>query len=557
MDFYPRKAQYLTGEEVWLCLEAADVCEAQRYDRVVLVVYWLETKIRTVEIDRLQQTTEICAGSYDSFFAGYGVRAVLYGKEKPLILETAFDVCRKPEYSLRYGFVSDFAKKDMVNGAMEQLRKYHINMVQFYDWSYRHDNLVVEQDDYEDMMGKKIHRDTVREKIVQAKRYGMKPIAYGAVYAASKEFYEQHRDWAFYNGNGDVFCFIDRFYIMNIQKGSPWRSHLAAQYQNALEKMGFAGIHMDTYGFPKTAFSKLEGRFERVALQKEFGSLIDEVSAALTETGQEPFLVFNNVGNWPVSETACHNVKAVYIEVWPPYERYFHIKQLILEARRLVQDRKPVILAAYLEPFRKEDGLLAAYAARILMAVIVSNGAYHLLLGENNAVLTQGYYGDYSLMGEETAAVMRRYYDFMLRYLNLFYDPEMTDVTMTHMGWDNYEYQCGAEDGTACWSAYGESGKLWITIRESTGCKLLIFINLCGCSEDYWNKGKEKPPIQKDILCTVAVDGDIEGIYCASPDLPDSTSQELPYESVTNEKGKFVRFTLPEVEVWAIVYLRC
>lgn len=152
---------------------------------------------------------------------------------------------------------------------------------------------------------------------------------------------------------------------------------------------------------------------------------------------------------------------------------------------------------------------------------------------------------------------MRRYYDFMLRYLNLFYDPEMADVTMTHMGWDNYEYQCGTEAGTACWSAYGESGKLWITIRESTGCKLLIFINLCGCSEDYWNKGKEKPPIQKDILCTVAMDGDIEGIYCASPDLPDSTGQELPYESVTNEKGKFVRFTLPKVEVWTIVYLRC
>ena len=50
MDFYPRKAQYLTGEEVWLCLEAADACEAQRYDRVVLVVYWLEAKIRTMEI---------------------------------------------------------------------------------------------------------------------------------------------------------------------------------------------------------------------------------------------------------------------------------------------------------------------------------------------------------------------------------------------------------------------------------------------------------------------------------------------------------------------------
>ena len=56
---------------------------------------------------------------------------------------------------------------------------------------------------------------------------------------------------------------------------------------------------------------------------------------------------------------------------------------------------------------------------------------------------------------------------------------------------------------------------------------------------------------------TIEVSGGVVQNVYASPDLPDSTSQELPYESVTKEKGKFVRFTLPEVEVWAIVYLRC
>lgn len=553
MDFYPLKAQYLKKEEVWLCLELSDAAEAADHGRAVVSVYWLDQEIYTVETEISQQTTKISVGNYDTSFAGYGVRIVLYGKEKTVVLETAFDVCGKPEYSLRYGFVSDFAKKDMANGAMEQLRKYHINMVQFYDWSYRHDDLVAAENDYLDMMGKQIHLPAVKKKTAQAERYGMKAIAYGAVYAASREFYERHRDWAFYNGNGDVFRFIDKFYIMNIQKGSPWRKHLISQYQNAMEKVGFSGIHMDTYGFPKTAFSKLDGESQKVALQEEFGSLIDETCHTLGETGRDPFLIFNNVGNWPVAQTACHDVKAVYIEVWPPYERYFHIKQLILEAKRLVKDKKPVILAAYLTPFREEDSVLASYAARILTAVIVSNGAYHLLTGENNAVLTQGYYGDYSLMEEETVQIMRKYYDFMIRYLNLFYDPEMDDVTMTHMGWDNYEYQCK----TADWSAYGECGKLWINIRESKNCKLLSFINLCGCEEDYWNQGKKKPPVQKETLCTVAVDGDIDGIYYASPDLPDGASRELSCEYLTDEKGRFVRFTVPEVEVWAIVYLKC
>ena len=347
MDLYPLKAQYVTNEEVWICLEQTDVCKMGLYDRAVIHVYCLEREVRTVETGRLECETRISIGRYDAAFAGFGVRAVLYGVDDELVLETAFDVCKEPERSLRYGFVSDFTERDRNNGAMEQLRKYHINMVQFYDWSYRHDSLVSEDEDYDDMMGKPIHLDTVREKIAQADRYGIKAIAYGAVYAASREFYEQHKDLAFYNANKEVFRFIDTFYIMNIQKGSSWRRHLTGQYRDAMEKMGFAGIHMDTYGFPKTAFSRLDGDFTRVRLEKEFGSLIDEAYEELTETGREPYLIFNNVGNWPVAGTAQHKVKAVYIEVWPPYERYHHIKQLILEAKQLVQNQKPVILAAY------------------------------------------------------------------------------------------------------------------------------------------------------------------------------------------------------------------
>ena len=30
----------------------------------------------------------------------------------------------------------------------------------------------------------------------------------------------------------------------------------------------------------------------------------------------------------------------------------------------------------------------------------------------------------------------------MIRYMNLFYDATLRDVSMTHMGWDNTEYKC-------------------------------------------------------------------------------------------------------------------
>lgn len=548
MDLYPIKAQYLRNEEITLRLEL----QKEKFDYAVITVYMLEKEAAVKEIRPLLDVTDICFQGFDVPFAGYGVEAVLYGECGRVTMETAFDVTDNPKSSLRYGFVSDFEEKDAENGAIDQLRKYHINMVQFYDWSYRHDTLVSPNENYQDMMGKRIDFRTVRSKIKSAAGYGMKTMAYGAVYAASREFYESHKDWAFYNGNQEVFRFIDVFYIMNVEKESPWRNHLIHQYKDAIMKAGFSGIHMDTYGFPKRAYSHLQEQPRLVRLDQEFCGLIDDTRKGLEEAADDPCLVFNNVGNWPVGETAKSTVDAVYIEVWSPYDRYCHIKQLIQEAKYFSENKKPVILAAYLAPFRTESDALAANAAYILTAAIVSNGGYHLLLGENNAVLTQGYYGNYSTMPDETAAVMRKYYDFMIRYLNIFYGQTLQDVSMTHIGWDNYEYQCGFQN----WSVNAEAGKVWITIRENEELKCLYLINLCGCGEDNWNKGKAEPIIQKDLTFTVNVDGDIQGIYCASPDRDSCKSELLEYSYIQNEKGKFVTFTVAELSVWTVVYLK-
>ena len=97
-------------------------------------------------------------------------------------------------------------------------------------------------------------------------------------------------------------------------------------------------------------------------------------------------------------------------------------------------------------------------------------------------------YAKSSGLSDEQAAVLRRYYDFLIRYLNLFYDPELQNVSLTHMGWDNYEYQCLSHPV----SVWGEAGKLWLILREKPERKCLFSVNLCGCEDDFWNKGKQE-----------------------------------------------------------------
>ena len=190
-------------------------------------------------------------------------------------------------------------------------------------------------------------------------------------------------------------------------------------------------------------------------------------------------------------------------------------------------------------------------AARLLTAAIVSHGATHLLLGENRAVLTQGYYSDYARLEEADAGLLRRYYDFLVRYLELFCDGELETVSMTHTGWDNDEYRCL----NAPASAWGEAGKLWMIARERKERKLLAFVNLCGCGDDRWDRGKPTPAVQRGVRVQVQVDFPATGVYTASPDGPSLEAQTVPYTVQTGAKGCFVAFELPAVEVWRIVWI--
>ncbi len=544
MDLYPAKAQFLTGEEIVLKLETAwrDGWTAQ------IRVFHLSDEILSKTICGLSFGADISLGHFEASFAGYGVSAELTSGEKQVILETAFDVVDHPGRSLRYGFLSDFTQADDNVDAVDWLCKCHINLAQYYDWSFRHHQLVSTEDCYQDMMGKGICKDTVKNQIRRGNERGIRAIAYGAVYAAGREFFEAHRDWAFYNSSGQPFVFIDVFYIMNLQRNSPWCKHLLEQYRIAIAEMGFHGIHMDTYGFPKTAYSHLSPTPKLVRLDEEMPALIEKARERL---GDEACLIFNNVGNWPVYATAAAPQDAVYIEVWPPSERYFQIAQLISGARASAGSAKPVILAAYLAPFREGDRGQAMVSAQLLTAAIVSIGGYHLLTGERKAVLTQGYYSDYVCLSDAEAAKLRRYYDFMIRYLELFYDPQLRDVSMTHTGWDNFEYQCLSHPA----SAYGEAGKLWMILRERDRRKCLYLVNLCGCMDDDWNRGKEQPPPQQDVRFRVQVEYSLKGIYAASPDWLSLGVRELPFQYIEDSRGRFAEFALSEISLWTVIWM--
>lgn len=466
---------------------------------------------------------------------GRGFGLVLRDSRGRPAASSAFDLSDPENPPFRYGFVCDFRREDREKSGevVEFFRDFHLTHAQYYDWVYRHHDYRPPEKNYRDLMGKEIDRGVLKALQDGCRTAGIKNLGYGAVYAAGEEYWREHRECGLDDFRGNPHRLIDTFYIMDIRKSSSWTQNIREQYRYAVEEGGFDGLHMDTYGYPKRAWC----RGEPVFLEQEFPRFIGEVRKDLPGA----VLLFNNVGNWPVSATAPAPQDGVYIEVWEPHDHYRHIRQILLDAAGY---GKPVIIAAYLAPFRLEENReeqRPLTAARYLTAAVAAHGGYHLLLGERGAALTQGYYNDYSLLTGEQRRVLKGYYDFLVRYGEILHDPGLTDVSETHTAGENREYRFSG----APTSPDGRAGTVWTVVRENRRRKVLSFINLLDQDESEWNRGKTPPVTAAEVAVEIPLDGEVGGLFFASPDLSAGEALPLAWTETAGFRGAALEVRLP------------
>lgn len=575
IDFYPDKAQYRPGEKGNLIAKlavhppAGDSEQAQGRLPVhcdfQARFFNLHEPVWTSGIKReltREGTTDVWIPfiAPDVTWEGYGVELIVTatdgtGHSCTVRASTALDVADHWRRAPRYGFLADFNKEEMDRlDDVEAIRKFHLNVVQFYDWMYRHDALLPPQDSFTDPMGRELYYPVVKQKVAALHERGAAAIAYGAVYAALKDFLAEHPDWGLYKRNGEPFHLIELFYLMDISPDSPWTDHIVEQFRQVVAA-GFDGIHMDQYGYPKRAVRRLGGKEEIVDLADCYPQLINRTKREVVKENEHAGLIFNNVSNYPVHTTAGADQDAIYIEVWPPVVHLRELKALIDRAREL-GGGKQVILSAYLPPLHPESGVPAEQAengAIVTMASIFASGGFHLLLGEEYKALTTAYYPDYGPLRPSFVEEVRRYYDFIVRYGKLLFDPELEEVSMVYTGGINEEVRFEAEVPV---TPNGRLGEVWSMVKAHPERLVIQLVNLCGLDNDRWEQGKrDRPTVQSGITCTVLAEKPVRGVYFASPDCPDLAPVPLAYEEVPHGHGIGLRFDLPDLRVWNMVYV--
>jgi dextranase len=544
LDVHPDRAFYQPGEALRLSVRATTQAEADVH--LVASIAFL-----SVEVARLAQALRLVAGETATAELtwtppaaaprGYGVDLQVLDRTGQALAtaSTAFDVLERWTQAPRYGFLTDFGPdRTDFDQTMLWLAKYHINGLQFYDWMYRHEQLLPPADVFHDPLGRRLSLATVERLIDVAHARGIAVMPYTAVYAASVPFFQQHSDWALLDAESHPVPFGDDFLmIMNPAPGSPWTEHLLGQFTEVLEKTAFDGIHLDQYGDPKVGF---DTQGNRVDLADTLPAFINATKKIVRRhRGHDGTVIFNAVGNWPIETVAPSEEDAIYIEVWPPYTLYRDLHQLVVEGQRL-GGGKPVVLAAYIDPACQHN-------VRLADAVIFASGGFHIELGELCGMLADPYFPKYGQMSDELATVLRRYYDFAVRYENVL--SQGTQDTTVRRAERVVIEGINTDAERTC-------RKVWVITREGDGYETISLINLLDVTNPEW-KGllmKDPTPLTDLRVCYYA-DRPIQRVWWASPDVDSPQAQPLDITAGSGVGGSFVTFVVPSLAYWDLIVL--
>lgn len=524
-DLLPTKATFAPGEPIEV--------EVRGPDAPGTVSLW--------RLDELVAEVVVAGGEHVARFppqreGGYGVRS-LSGAH------AALDVLADPLSRPRYGFVSHYEAGRDPAGLVENVRRLHLNAVQFYDWMYRHAELLPpgdEPDEFDDALGQRISLATVRRLAAALAEAGSLPIGYAAVYAAGRDEWPRWSDDGLYRADGTPWTLGEDF-LWNVDPTSErWLEHFAADLRAAQASVGFAGFHLDQYGAPKRALRR-DG--SEVDLARAFPALIERLARDVPGAR----LIFNNVNDFPVWTTAGASQDAVYIEVWAPHVRLGQLAELVAKARLLAAD-KGVILAAYLSAYGGEEAAASA-AERLQLATVFSHGGTVLVHGEEGAALTEAYYVRHKTLGDDSLEATRRYYDFAVRYGDLLFDRGAVDVTRTQIGGENLEIRVEAPVpvATDC-----TAGALWARAVETRLGRVVSLIDLSPQDDDLWDAPKAPGrPLDGVRLSVERVAREAPAFLFADPD--DSPAL---VELEVGHDGRYDTVTLPPFRTWALVWLR-
>ncbi|VBB48712.1 conserved exported hypothetical protein [uncultured Paludibacter sp.] len=541
------KAAYKPGEEVTFTISSTELPTNAK------VRYKYGNEVVS-EISLTSSTWKWQVPSVD--FRGYIVEVFETKNDTETIYATtAVDVSSEWTKFPRYGFLSKFdLMSDAAQGEIiENLNKYHINGLQFYDWHNKHHKPLpvtngVPASTWKDIGNRSSYFSTIQKYIDLAHNRNMKTMFYDLVYGAwdNAEADGVKNEWYIYKDstqtNKEIIFLQSPPFLSNIYLLDPsnieWQNYMKEEVKNVYKYLNFDGYHMDQLGDLGAHYTS-KGKFLNLALT--YQSYID----AIKNAAPEKFNVMNAVAQYGQQGIASSQSDFLYSEVWNPSESYNDLSNIIKQNNILSNNTKNTILAAYMNyDMADNKGYFNTPSVLMTNAVIFAFGGAHLELGEH--MLCKEYFpNDNLMMKEDLKKSLEDYYDFLVAYQNLLRDGgtfnnimlESSDNKMTMSSWP-------ASQGSV--AVFGKN------INNNT--QVVHLINFTNSTTQKWrdNSGSQvQPAVIKDAKVILTTSKKVKKIWIASPDFVGGASRVLNFKQSSDK----LYFILPELMYWDMIVL--
>lgn len=417
-------------------------------------------------------------------FTGYLVSIEVDGDTAVTAIDVSSDVTRYP----RYGYTVDFMPGESMTESTAMMKElaqvYHINLVQYYDWMYRHEKILPDSgDEFTDMFGHNLSRNTIQQRIDAGHQYNQKAMAYQMSYMAREgyEAYGVDKEWGLYSdptGRNISYNPYDIATISNIDQfifpmeGNPppilfafnplnpqWQQFMGNQFCEAVNVLDFDGIQIDQMGdFWGSNISYYDYSGNEMNLGTSFAPFTNAVKRMLTANNPNKDIVTMNAVNGGSNDyfssdsiISDADTDFAFSELWGNSDTYKKVYDFVTW-QRMKDGGKTMVLAAYMNQndingdtyyYYKDAALTGVHANRDDWKDYITG--FDEIGDKAELTITVPEDGNYSLVflaanGTDTQATKSIYVDGV-KYMTAHFDSTRDGIIPTEPSWFHYSYE--------------------------------------------------------------------------------------------------------------------
>ncbi len=459
-----------------------------------------------------------------------------------------------------HGFATSFVEADITE-TLAWHDKLRSTVVQIYDWMDTYTEPLGPQSGWEDPSHRPVSPDALRSLSSGLRAMGAVAHAYAPIYAVGHAFAKEHPEMLMYDDEGVAIPFLDQIILANPGHAG-WQQHFAQSYGLAMDELGFNGLHVDTYGYPRVARND---RGESIDIRSSYESFL----RTLRDARPNDLISFNQVNGVPSAAKLPTGAIFRYCEVWPPNSLWRHFEGLLDRSAGIaghLASAKPGAstlrgsIACY--PPVWGDGVPGtsltdderASALRTVVlteAVATSLGASPLLYGDRVGVLCDPYYPKHARLSEREATTALTWRRFALRCRDLFIENEDTS-------W----YEINDENGAvslACAAAVSPEptpGSLFARVVHGQDLVALSAVDLTGSAGASWSERTAHGSLRSVTVRVLLEQPERWRVEVAALGRNGGRFHDVETRVVAHRQGRAAEFELSLDGGWAVARLR-